>query len=130
MSIAHENDISPKMEKWLTFMDTLYESISIYNCLIIHNNDIPHNFIHKLIEKSYPVYNIKKIEKYTPHIDDKNARIFLMHNNVFDQYIYLKTCDLYQITIVITTTESTYKRLCRFISGILIDKNDIKIIKI
>jgi len=88
------------MNKIINFIDHLYESISIYQTLIIYNDmnyDI--NELKMLLdEKDYPVCIIDD----NISIKENNFRVFIMNIDVFlNGYLNTKKLDLTKVTIIL-----------------------------
>lgn len=88
------------MNKIINFIDHLYESISIYQTLIIYNDmkyDINELKI-LLEEKDYPVCIIDD----NISIKENNFRVFIMNIDIFlNGYLNTKNLDLTKVTIIV-----------------------------
>jgi hypothetical protein len=104
------------MNKIINFIDHLYESINIYQTLIIYNDmnyDI--NDLKILLEeKDYPVCIIDD----NISIKENNFRVFIMNVNIFlNGYINTKRLDLSKVNIILCLDDVSLNKTNNYLNN-------------
>jgi hypothetical protein len=108
------------MNKIILFLDHLYETINIYQTIIIYDKNNYKYDIYKLIKilssKDYPIC---MVDNYTEDIQKKENkfRVFIMDSDTFfNHYIQIKNLDLIMISAIMCLDKISYDKISTFLN--------------
>lgn len=108
------------MNKIILFLDHLYETINIYQTIIIYDKNNYKYDIYKLIKilssKDYPIC---MVDNYTEDIQKKENkfRVFIMDSDTFfNHYIQIKNLDLIMISAIMCLDKISHDKISTFLN--------------
>jgi hypothetical protein len=106
------------MNKIISFIDHLYETINIYQTIILYNNKYEiSELVNILSSKDYPVCIISTNDNENIIQKENKFRVFIMDNDTFlNHYIQTKKLDLTMLSVIMCLDKISHQKICNYLN--------------
>lgn len=107
------------MNKIISFIDHLYETINIYQTIILYNENNNKYKISELVDilssKDYPVCVLYNNDNEDIIKKENKFRVFIMDTETFfNHYIKTKKLDLTMLSVIMCLDKASHEKICNY----------------